>query len=387
MKDVANSLLTLNENKVIRECLDRSYRLEDILEEIEDVWAADLTNRKPAPVYTEGIDGEPIYCGTDLDLYSIVTELAKREAVINIPKYTNMHDTIIQANRRVISKENRHGQIIRVDSNKSDHKFSLKIIDYNVVMDKGCKEEVGAPTNFTIIDPFGNLYKGLSSLDFKATPEEEQFFKERKLYTLPGKLEFEYAVHPTLYMAAFGSRYLIRKALSERAEDERAFYAKKAKELRADNITLGGLRPQKPESETLRIEKPDKKEKSGKILEAKLLLPEYNQEYPLHGLDENQNIILSEDNPSASQILRYCENRAKKIKNTLGPIIRSPIRAVELALKEHGFKDEEKTILKKIPWGIPKPTDYKIKRTEYNAVDYGNNIIYLFRLRDVTKMI
>lgn len=390
--EIAKTLRKILENTVVEASLDRTRPIDDLVRKTEEAWAADLTARRPAPAYREALDGEPIYRGTDLDLFTVMNALAQREAVINIPNYENMRATKVRSDQRVISKRNRHGQVYGVTSNADVHSFSAKMKDYNVIqMLPGGREEVGAFRNFTLVDPTGNMYGGWHIIEFNATPEEEKFFRERKLEMMPNYIEINNFVHPNLAMAFFGSRYMATKALASRVADEAKFYRTLASDLRNEGVRLGGIRPAKVRTYDVDEDLMKVKVKS---LEAKLVLPEANGEYPVFGVDANgkaKQYCGVPNNPVARQgILRFAEKRANELSYSLGPKVNAPARAVELAFYQNGFMNGLRYDgnEKDPAWGIPDWTrEYKINdrsKIEWNALEIAPKAALLYRIKDTT---
>jgi len=77
---------------------------------IQDViswWNLDLFKRKPGPA----LDTDGTFKGTDLDLATFMYALAQRGAVVNLPEYKRMRAATKREGERVISSQNRHGQV------------------------------------------------------------------------------------------------------------------------------------------------------------------------------------------------------------------------------------------------------------------------------------
>lgn len=390
--EIAKTLQKILKNTIVEASLDKTRPVDYLVRKTEEAWAADLTARRPAPAYREALDGEPIYKGTDLDLFTVMNALAQREAVINIPSYENMRATKIRPDQRVISKRNRHGQVYGITSNADVHSFSAKVKDYNVVqLLPGGREEVGAFRNFTLVDPTGHMYDGWHRVEFNATPEEQKFFRERELEIVPNLIEINNFVHPNLAMAFFGSRYWATKALANRVADEAKFYRTLASDLRNEGVRLGGIRPAK--IRTYDIDEDLLKVKV-KNLEAKLVLPEANGEYPIFGADANGKVKQYAGVPNnyvARQgILRFAEKRANELSYSLGPKVNAPVRAVELAFYLDGFRNSLRYEgnEKDPAWGIPDWTrEYKEgprSKIEWNALEIAPKTALLYRIKGTT---
>jgi len=387
----AKTLRNILENPVVQTCLDKSQSIDSLVRKVGGEWSADLVARRPAPAYRESVDGHMVYKGTDLDLFTVMNALAQREAVINIPRYDSMTITKLRDDQRLVSKTNRHGQVFGTIANANVHSFSTRIKDYNVIQtnQKG-KEEVGAFRNFALVDPSGRMYDGWRTIEFKATPEEEQFFEEKNLYTMPETIAIKSFVHPNLAMALFGSRYLETKALANRVSDEAKFYRTLAGILRNAGVNLGGS--EKPSVKTFVAEDQDLEKVTVESLEAKLVLPEATGEYPLLGIDKNGKLkhyeAVSSNYTTKQNILRFAEKRANGLSYSVGPRINAPVRAVELAFYLDGFKGglRESGNEKDPAWGIPDwVRNYREgpkTRIEWNALEIAPKVALLYRIKE-----
>lgn len=382
MKQIAKTLRSILDNPVVAQALDRSQPVDGLVEEVQSEWRADLVDRKPAPAYIRGTDGEALYSGTDLDLFTVMVALGDRNAVINIPRYENMRATTLRSDQHVVSKNNRHGQVLGLTSHRNVHSFSTRIKDYNVVQSKpDGKEEVGAYRNFALVGVDGQLHNGWDVIEFKATPEEKKFFEERKLYTVPGTIVVHNFVHPNLANAMYGSPSLSHRALSNRLDDEASFYRGLAGKLRGQGIILseemgsGSGKPiftEKGESESVPV----------RNIEVLLKMPEFQGSYALRGKDEAGKVVEYEQMPtrkaSQEKVLRYAAERANALTYSLAPQVRALTRAVDLAFFLHGGIGGGEI---KPSWDVPDWKDTKIKRTEYRALDLGNGVELMYRER------
>lgn len=389
MKKVAETLANILENEVVSVALDRSQPIDKVVEEVKKSWSADIWERNPAPAYKEVIEGVQFYKGTDFDLFTAINALAERGAVINIPDYEGIAPKTVREDQRVISSRNRHGQVMGIVANKNTHSFSIKIKDYNVIQtNPDGTETVGAPRNFALVDYSGELHPGWKRIEVRSTPEEDCFYKSKDL-EMGNTVIFENFVHPNLAFAFYGSRYIATKALAERIEDEAKHYRKVASELREEGITLGGRYKPKPRSftEEWNTEKIDVEN-----LEAKLVLPEFEGEYPLLGMNEKGKITEYRKMPYSAKgkqnVLRYSEKRAKELSYKIGPQITASVRAVELAFYKNGFESGIRApgYEKQPGWNIPEwERGYKIGngRTEWNALDLGD-VVLAYRIHEKT---
>lgn len=389
MRHIAKTLSELIENDVVSGAIDRTVSIEDIAEKLIKNWKVDLKDRNPRPAYAIGIDGSQVYKGTDFDLFTMLSSLAERRAVINLPKYNGIAPKTFHDNQRVISSENRHGEVIGLIASKDTHSFSVRIKDYQVIETRANGSEVvGVPRNFSVVDYNGQLNSGWKDFEFNPNLDEKMFLEEKKL-KFGGKPVFENFVHPNLAFAFYGSRYLATKALSQRIEEEARHYNLIAKELRSQGVKLGGIYSPKKHSfkDKLYSEKVIVEN-----LEAKLVLPEFKGKYPLIGLthegDSTEYEKLPESNKQRADILRYSERRAKELSYKIGPLINAFVRAVELAYFLNGFKKNQRAYgnEKQPGWDIPEwQRDIRIKPrgAKWNVLDFGDAKL-VYRIKEKT---
>jgi hypothetical protein len=387
---VADTLSNILENPIVETVLDRSKPIDDVIEEIKAKWQVNLDNRNPAPAYTESLEGEPIYKGTDFDMFTFMNALCDRKAVINLPSYDGIAPSVLHTDQTHISENDRHGQLLGLIANKEALSFNIRIKDYQVVQivpDKG--DIVGAPRNFALVDYNGVWNGGLSVVELNTSAEENNFLTNKGLWK-DNKICFENFVHPNLSFAFFGSRYLATKFLSDRIEDEAKYYRGVAKKLRKQGIKLGGLPINKPRGfrDMVYVEKIKVED-----LEARLLSPGITGEYPIMGKDGGGEIKKHENKPESrnekQEVLRFSEQRARDLSYKLGPQITASVRAVELAFFLNGFMRERKPGNEKPPgWDIPEwERGYKTgprTRTELNALKLTDEVTLAYRIRDTT---
>ena len=392
---IAKTLQNILEHQLVSTSLDRSKPINNVIEQVLDYWRADLSNRKPAPAYITNEDGERIYTGTDFDMFTFLMTLSQRRAVINLPEYERLRKQSLRSNQYVISRVNRHGQVFRLTSNSQTHAFSVLIKDFNVVeTDKNGKENVGAPRNFALVDDFGVLYDGWKNFEWHATKEEEEFLNEHNIESFSDKIEFEHFSHPALAFSFYGSPYLATKTLAVRMQDEASHYRQLAKKLIDEGIKLQLTKKEEVEY----WEEGKTKQIKVRNLEAKLVLPDFKGEYPIYGMSESDlfkekpEIKFYEEMPKFTKykkdVLRYSLWRSKKLSYSLGPRIRVPARAVELAFYLYGFSKNE--VEKKPGWEIPewiKNYREKGKKIEWNMLELNKYVQLLYRIRETSARI
>lgn len=226
-KEIENSLKNILENPIMKVILDRSSNIESVFEKVNSWWRYDLLSRKPGPAY---IDEN--FVGTDLDLSCFLYELSNRNSVINIPTYKSMRPTRFKEGQILVSKDNRHGQILGLIANKDVFSFSIRIKDMNIIN----TNTVGEYRNFLITDFDGNFYEGWRSLQFIPTAKENKFIFENELLTNNNSIIFTNFVHPNRWSSLFGQYYFITKALINRLKEESSYYNREVKAMLEEGI-------------------------------------------------------------------------------------------------------------------------------------------------------
>lgn len=221
-KKVAKTLTGILSHPVMQVVQDRSLDISKVLPVVQSWWGYDMYNRKPGPAY---IDDK--FVGTDLDLSCFLFELVGRNAVINIPKYQLVRPRSIKKGFKVVSPDNRHGQILGLTSNKETFLFSIRLKDMNVVS----SNRVGDYRNFALTDLDGNWYEHCHSLEFIPNERENDFLVENKILSANNTIAFQYFVHPARWSSMFGHHYIITKQLIERLTEECVEYQEQIDEM------------------------------------------------------------------------------------------------------------------------------------------------------------
>ena len=239
MKQVAESLKKLVFTDEMQVVLNRSnsdgIEIDAVATELLDHWSYDLYSRRPGPAYYENGALQP----TDLDLACFLSALVDRKAVINLPTYKATRARTDREGERVLSKENRHGAVSGLVSNKDVFSFSLRILDQNVMVagDESRPDRTGAFRSFMLVGLDGKWNDGWRSIEFMPSARENDFLKTKGLWT-ENKVVFKNFVHPNRWVSFFGSYFLLTKALIRRLEDENVHARAQVKSLLASGLRL-----------------------------------------------------------------------------------------------------------------------------------------------------
>ena len=283
--------------KFVAQLGDRSTDvLEDIREYLEG-WGCDLKNRKPRTF--EGEDGTSTM---EIDLPSLIMELAKNQTVINIPEYQATLQRTERSNETLLSAANRHGPVRAPSCHKNFPNLGLLIQDANVIKDG----EVGAPRcyNFCGIDG-----------EFR----DEDAWKTIEIFDANDKLADEITltctVNPGRWSSIYGRPYLAAKAAVLRLQDESKHYG----------AVVRRLRKKFPKDKVPYFSK-----KSGEVAEVEVLAFEM----------ELEGFTLDGEYPDVDVTLEALEQTEKHMSAIRALIKRLnfPIRVSEAAFMKHGLK-------------------------------------------------
>lgn len=316
-KHVAKTLQNIIDNPVMKFIMNRNLpiaTLSEVISTVDGYWTYDMYKKKPGPALRNGM-----FEGTTLDLACFLTVLADRGAVLNIPTYKSMTPKTIRVGERISSKENRHGKILNLVSNKDVFSFSLKIMDMNVMT----TEDVGDFRTFSLTTPDGNWYDGWKTIQWDPSAKENQFLNENKVWS-ENQVIFKYFVHPNRWISLYGQHYFITKALIKRLTEQSADIFKQIKQMLADGINY-------PETgEHAKKVWPKSYKEEGKSvtfesLEVEIDIPDNDSEFIQFKVSQENLVYLTE--------LRRLWN------NTIIPKLSFSTRITEYAFYKHGMKN------------------------------------------------
>ena len=398
---ISRSIAELPDHPLVQHALRGTKPLEELVGSCASDWEANLGRRTPALAYLGEEDGAPIYSGGTLDLFTVLMALAANGQLISVGSYDSMR-LPSRSNGTVVEPGNRHGQVIRVVSNREVHSFNALVQDYAVeVLKADGTRERGAPRNFAAVDVYGRLRPGWSNvstefeegtLSFTPTEEQAAFFASRGLQGLPATITFSHFVTPQLSKGFFGSRYLVAKALAECVDREREQLSKL--EQQARRWRPYAPLPAKQMQPAGESESPSVSAKKVVVpsIDAKLLMDGWHASRLLYAMSPKGEVRpierLASDAPKEDidDFLRYASQRTDFLSYVLGPTVRAPVRAVELAFFLSGGSPESAELA---GWKVPKPTSgYRERRgrIDWHALDYGWGKL-LWRQRETTTTI
>lgn len=314
-KVVAKTLGNILENPTMQFIMDRSLPMDDVVNIVKNYWSLNMYTRKPGPALVDGV-----FEGTDLDLACFLSGLADRGAVLNLPRYKAMRPQTIKEGERLSSKENRHGKILGLVSNKDVFSFSLRIMDMNVMT----SESVGEPRTFSVTTPDGNWYEGWDRIEWDPSASENKFLTENDIWT-GNQVIFKHFVHPNRWISMYGQYYFITKALIERLTEQAADHFVQMKKMQTEGVEYPKTGEVGAQKDWGTSTKADGKSVKFESLEVEIDYPSVG-EYPQ--LESNQE-----------NLIKLTEER-RLWNNTIIPNLRFQTRITEYAFYKHGIKKE-----------------------------------------------
>ena len=382
--EIAKSLYGISEDWRVQGSLDRSTDIGPIVASTLEGWQVDLYKLNPTPSYNE--DGE--FTGTSLSMYHLLRELEKRQPVMIVRAFSGNRGEKERSDQEVVSQDNRRGPYAGLMSN-STHGFNIKLRqDYNVIQElEGERHKVGAPRYLTIIKDFGEPHEGFKGLEYTATTKENDWFREKGIILEPDMDNFQHFVPPQMAFSFMGSKYVTAKIVEERVTEESKYHRALAQQLRDAGISLGDSRGIEYETTYKGPTKPVK----GKVLEAIIEHPSIEGDYRLKGRTREGEIVeyrsMPDEEEDLKSILRHSSREATKLAEDQRRL-RTHYRAVELAMRDYGFKDQENYEREIQPsWNVPEwQRDYKQegKRKRWNKMSFNKDIGLLYRVVEKT---
>lgn len=269
------------------------------------LWEPDLFSRKPGMAYN--IDGE--YMGTDLDMHTFISALVARKAMINIPEYQSMRETVKKEGQMIVSKDNRHGKCLGLSSNKDVFSFGIRIKDFNVMT----SNTAGDFRVFNLLNILGEWHEGWKTIQFMPDKKENDFIEQ---WTLANKdnITFDYFISKWRKHSIYSAAYFLTKMALLRLNDEAKYLAGMIKVMQKAGIMY-------PETE---IKEWPKQTKVGDAKKVKVKSITYKTDIPpLMGVYPEIDMI-------QENLIKITAIR-KKLVYTIKPILQYAIRGNEYA--------------------------------------------------------
>ncbi len=182
--------------------------------------------RRPKPAYSK----KGAVRKTDLDLLSLLADLSKRQARVQLTAYDNQLPWQAFAGEQHVGGTKRFGPITGLISHREHLSFSVQISDESVLKSSTGTPGFGANRTYMIADYHGQWHKGWHGFTWNMNPDERAYLKRRNLL-VDGNVDYEDYIHRNRRQSVMGAPYLLLKLLWQRIEDEILFFEREIKRL------------------------------------------------------------------------------------------------------------------------------------------------------------
>lgn len=207
-------------NRELRRLTDRTQDVRACVGRVADAWKYNLADRSFGPAH---YDPNSDCFVTELDLAVFLSALVERRAVITLSQYKGRRASTQRQGEVVVSKENRHGRLMGLTSNKDVFSFGGLVDDANVIT----ASETGRPRVFLFQDITGKWYDGCRTIRFIADTEAE-----RKIFEGCSEVTFKHFIHPNRWASFYSRAYVLAKVAIARLSDEEAWLKKEQRRIR-----------------------------------------------------------------------------------------------------------------------------------------------------------
>ncbi|MFT5849626.1 MAG: hypothetical protein ACI9H6_000439 [Patiriisocius sp.] len=167
---------------------------------------------------------------TNLDLLSLLADLNRRNARIELTAYNNALPWQAYAGEQHVGGTTRFGRITGLVSHTEHLSFSVRIKDESVLRSVDGQPCVGAQRTYTLADYTGSWHKGWHGFTWDMNTQERAYLERRNLLA-DGNLDCQDYVHHKRAQSVMGAPYLLLKTLHQRIENERLFFEREIKRL------------------------------------------------------------------------------------------------------------------------------------------------------------
>jgi len=172
---------------------------------------------------------------TNLDLLSLMVDLYKRSAQLELTAYDNQLPWQAYAGEQHVGGTKRFGPITGLISHREHLSFSVQIKDESVLKSAGCIPTVGAYRTYMMADYAGAWHKGWHGFTWDMNAHERAYLTRRNLL-VDDIINCEDYVHHNRRQSVMGAPYLLLKLLWQRIEDELTFFEYELKRLRLAGV-------------------------------------------------------------------------------------------------------------------------------------------------------
>jgi hypothetical protein len=231
---IANTVLAVaNANHpLVTQIMDRSIPLtEKFCQQVMSLTQMSYHGRNPKPSVLKNGQVRK----TNLDLLSLLADLHKRSARVEITSYNNQLPWQAYASEQHVGGTKRFGHITGLISHREHLSFSIQMKDESVLKSSGNTPTAGAYRTYMLADYAGAWHNGWHGFTWDMSPAEEAYLTRRKLLA-DGNVGYEDYVHLNRRQSVMGAPYLILKLLWQRIEDELSFFEAELKRLEREGI-------------------------------------------------------------------------------------------------------------------------------------------------------
>ncbi len=158
---------------------------------------------------------------TSLDILSLLVELQRRGARVQIDEYQNRTPWKILSGQQHVGSTKRYGPIVGLVSNQEHLSFSIRIKDESLHVASGQPEE-NSHRSYMMVDYDGSWHQGWDGFDWDKTDEEVAYLNRHGLL-VGDTVAFRDYVHTNRRQSIFGAPYMLLKLILMRIEDELIF--------------------------------------------------------------------------------------------------------------------------------------------------------------------
>ncbi len=207
--------------------MDRTRPLNvEFCEQVMSLTQFSYKGRNPKSAFTKA----GLRRKTDLDLLSLLVDLYKRSARVELTAYNNQLPWEAYAGEQHVGGTNRFGRITGLISHRSHLSFSVRMRDESVLQSKEGDCFLGADRTYMIADYTGAWHNGWHGFTWDMTAKEKAYLERRKIL-VDGDVDYEDYLHQNRRQSVMGAPYLLLKLLWQRIEDEILFFKREIKRL------------------------------------------------------------------------------------------------------------------------------------------------------------
>lgn len=215
------------QNPLVATMMNRSIPLTmEFVQAVMSQTQLSYHGRKPKSAYNK----KGLVRKTNLDLLSLLMDLYRRSARVELTEYENKLPWQAYAGQQHVGGTKRFGSITGLVSHREHLSFSVQIKDESVLKSSAEVHVLGAYRNYMIADYEGAWHQGWHGFSWLMNDEEKAYLTRQNIL-VDGNVDYEDYVHFQRRQSIFGAPYLLLKLLWQRIEDEILFFEREIKRL------------------------------------------------------------------------------------------------------------------------------------------------------------